>query len=104
MSTYKSFGSWLRDKRNGLGMRQEDLADAADIGLKSIQNYERGANLPSDYNARKLVQALRLSTDEQDACVKWVRRLRMARQERASGGAVDNRVHPERSLSSSLCK
>lgn len=48
----------LKDYRNAAGLSQRQLADAANVGIKSLQAYEQGAK---DINKAQAATVLRLS-------------------------------------------
>jgi transcriptional regulator with XRE-family HTH domain len=59
-----TFAKRLRDKRCELGMTQAELAAAADITMRSVQNYESGKRYPGNIEtAAKLAAALGTTTE-----------------------------------------
>jgi tetratricopeptide (TPR) repeat protein/transcriptional regulator with XRE-family HTH domain len=60
-----SFGSLLRSLRTAAGLTQEELAEAAGVGYRSVSDLERGVSrYPRRDTARLLADALGLSGDE----------------------------------------
>ena len=60
-----NFKDRLRDARKKAGMTQEQLAKAAHVTTRSIQNYEMGARRPRDYDTiRRLAGALEMTSEE----------------------------------------
>lgn len=58
-----AWGALIVERREQLGMTQEQLAAAADVAPKTIYNMEAGGRTPQPRTLRKVQRALGLSTD-----------------------------------------
>ena len=58
------FGKRLRDIRIARNMKQQTLADAVNIALRTYQHYEKGDREPSLSTLIALADALDVSVDE----------------------------------------
>ena len=68
-----SFGAWLKERRQALGMTRDDLADQAGCAAVTIIKIERGQRRPSRQVAECIAAALRISPEEREAVVQWAR-------------------------------
>jgi transcriptional regulator with XRE-family HTH domain len=59
-----SLAATLLANRKRLGMSQEELAEAAQLSLRTVQRLEKGESLPRGYTLQALAQALRLPVEE----------------------------------------
>ena len=59
----KTFRDKVIEHRAALGLSQQQLADKAGIGVRTIGNYESGARLPYAAQLYKLAKALGVSTE-----------------------------------------
>lgn len=59
-----SFATVIKNRREDLGLTQEDLADLANVSKSSIQNYEHGKSIPSSCNMRALAEALSIDVND----------------------------------------
>ena len=60
----RTFGRAVRERREELGLTQEQVANEADLHQRWISNVECGWRNPSLLSLRKLAAALDLSTSE----------------------------------------
>src|SRR5579883_2344745 len=58
-----SFGALLRQYRLAARLTQEKLAERSGLGVRSVQNLERGANYPHRETLRRLVHGLDLADE-----------------------------------------
>lgn len=58
------FGKQLREIRMERNMKQQDLADAVNIALRTYQHYEQGDREPSLSTLVALADVLEVSTDD----------------------------------------
>ena len=56
--------TWLRERREQQGKTQQEIADLANISLKSYQRIERGAQGPSVSIAKLIAKALGSTVEE----------------------------------------
>jgi transcriptional regulator with XRE-family HTH domain len=56
-------GDRLKERRNRLGLTQEELAHQLGMGVRQIHRYESGTNDPSSEVVVKLAQFLNVTTD-----------------------------------------
>lgn len=63
-SASNRFGDLLRRHRLAAGLTQEELAERAGLGRRSIQGLERGESVPHRGTLQRLMQALALSPEE----------------------------------------
>jgi len=73
MGATPSFGSWLKKRRQALGLTQEALAGRVDCAAETVRKLEADARRPSVEIARRLAAALVLAPAEHDAFVQWAR-------------------------------
>ena len=59
----KTFRDKVIEHRAALGLSQQQLADKAGIGVRTIGNYESGTRLPYAAQLYKLAKALGVSTE-----------------------------------------
>lgn len=60
------FGDLLREYRENAGLTQEELAERADLSVRTVSDIERGITLKSHaYTIRRLCKALKLGPSEQ---------------------------------------
>ena len=57
----KRFGGAVRQRRQELGLSQEDLAERAELHRTYISDIERGSRNPSLQNIEKIAKALQTS-------------------------------------------
>jgi transcriptional regulator with XRE-family HTH domain len=58
------FGSAVRDRREALGLTQEEFADRAGIHRTYVSDIERGSRNPSLVNIERIAEALELTLSE----------------------------------------
>ncbi len=73
MTNALAFGSWLKWRRHGLGLTQQELARRAGCAPVTLRKVEAGALHPSGQMARKLAAALGLEPAEQAQFVRFAR-------------------------------
>lgn len=56
----KLFGKIIREKRNALNLKQEELSDKSGIAIKTIHSIELGKGNPSFITIQKLFEILEL--------------------------------------------
>ncbi|MEY4383067.1 MAG: hypothetical protein RI995_609 [Bacteroidota bacterium] len=56
----KLFGKIIREKRNNLNLKQEDLSEQSGIAIKTIHSIELGKGNPSFITIQKLFSILEL--------------------------------------------
>jgi predicted ATPase/DNA-binding XRE family transcriptional regulator len=85
MNQEYSFGSWIRKRRQALGLTQTALAEQVGYSAAMIRKIENDERRPSLKGAILLAEALEIPPDQRDAFLK------VARQERAVDllGSVD---------------
>ncbi len=54
------FGKIIREKRNSLNLKQEDLSEQSDVAIKTIHSIEIGKANPSFLTIQKLFSILEL--------------------------------------------
>jgi len=54
MNEKNTFGKWLKNQRDDLGLSQKELADKIGIHWVSVNQYENGKNLPANRTIRKM--------------------------------------------------
>ncbi len=54
------FGKIIREKRNSLNLRQEELSEQSDVAIKTIHSIELGKANPSFLTIQKLFSILEL--------------------------------------------
>ena len=64
MIDYKAVGSRIRAVRQSRKMRQEQLAEAAGVGVTHISHIETGNSIPSLQTLVEIINALECSADE----------------------------------------
>ncbi len=74
-TTTTTFGRWLKERRQSLGLTQENLADRAACALSMIEKIERGLRRPSHQVAERIAEVLRIPDSEREAFVEWARGL-----------------------------
>jgi transcriptional regulator with XRE-family HTH domain len=74
-----SFSDWLRRRRKGLDLTQQDLAHLVDYSRSAIRRIEAGELRPSKELARRLIEALGIPEEQQSQF------LRLARGDREQG-------------------
>ena len=67
------FSEWLKRRRQGLDLTQEQLAQRASCSVFAIRKMESGERQPSRQLARMLAQALELPCEEQAVFIKAAR-------------------------------
>ena len=102
-SASATFGDLLRRYRFAAGLTQEELAERASLGRRSIQGIERGENVPHRDTLRRLIQALALSTEQGSKLTEAARHspggrrglpeLEMSRQSSANARPDERRCH-----------
>ena len=60
----KTFGEILKEKREAIGWKQEELAEEVGISRNSISLYERGVAYPNILTAADLADVLDCTLDE----------------------------------------
>jgi transcriptional regulator with XRE-family HTH domain len=63
-STLKSFGRLIAERRNLLGISQEELAERADLDRTYISGLERGVRNPSLTAIVKVAEGFGITTEE----------------------------------------
>lgn len=66
-----SFGSLIREERRRRRWTQEDLAVAADVGVRSVVRWENGQTRPDPEQLRAVVDALRIDHDVALTALGW---------------------------------
>ena len=61
---YKAIGTRIAQRRKQLGLKQSEVEEAADIGIKYLSNIERGISIPSTEVIMRLALALDTTPDE----------------------------------------
>ncbi|MGH9459787.1 MAG: helix-turn-helix transcriptional regulator [Vicinamibacteria bacterium] len=61
---FLSFGQAVRERRNSLGLSQEELADRAGLHRTYVGSIERGERNPSLLNIARIAHALKLRPSE----------------------------------------
>ena len=75
--TEESFGALLRRHRRAAGLTQEELAERAGLGVRTIGDMERGVlHAPQKDTVALLAEALALASEEQEVFEAAARRLR----------------------------
>lgn len=84
------FGSWLRQRRNELGVSQEQFSEHLDISYSTLRKLESGERRPSGQIAYLLADYFSVPADEREAFVAYARTGRAASipMDPASGGRV----------------
>ncbi len=73
MSKEATFGGWLRQRRNDLGITQEEFSNHLGFSLALLRKLEASERRPSGQVALLIAQYFRLPTDEQEAFVVFAR-------------------------------
>jgi transcriptional regulator with XRE-family HTH domain len=73
MDGVTAFGTWLKQQRRALDLRQEELADLVGCSLITIQKVEAGERRPSRQIAELLADQLQVPPDERAAFIKFAR-------------------------------
>lgn len=75
MDTAPTFGQWVRQRRNELGLTQEKIADVTGYSPETIRKIESGKRRPSHQVAEHLADLLQIEPQERRAFVLWARGL-----------------------------
>src|SRR6476660_8047432 len=75
MDTAPTFGQWVRQRRNELGLTQEKIADVTGYSPDTIRKIESGKRRPSHQVAEHLADLLQVAPQERRAFVLWARGL-----------------------------
>lgn len=73
-----SFGAWLRQRRNALGLTRQELARLAACAAITIEKIEIGERRPSAEVAQALATALRIPPAEHEVFVAFARGIQPA--------------------------
>lgn len=84
------FAEWLKQRRRGLALTQEQLAQRVSYSVDAIRKYESGATQPSRQAAELLAVALEVPPDQRAAFIAFARGLEVPR--------INNLPHPATSL------
>lgn len=68
-----SFGHWLKQRRKGLDLTQEELAGRIGCATSTLQKIEAGKRKPSSDFARRIAEILKIKPDEQPAFIAFAR-------------------------------
>jgi transcriptional regulator with XRE-family HTH domain len=68
-----SFGGWLKQRRNELGLTQEELAERIGCSRIALQKMENGERRPSGQIAHLLAEHLRIPADEIEQFITFAR-------------------------------
>jgi predicted ATPase/transcriptional regulator with XRE-family HTH domain len=68
-----AFGTWLKERRKGLGLTQKDLAERVDCSAVTIEKIESGERKPSGQVAELLAACMNVPEDEHRAFVEFAR-------------------------------
>ena len=68
-----SFGTWIRNRRNFLGLTQEALAEQVGYSVAMIRKIEDDERRPSQRAAAFLAKALQIREDQQGGFLKVAR-------------------------------
>src|SRR5689334_11405181 len=75
METAPTFGQWVKQRRNELGLTQEQVAEATGYSPDTIRKIESGKRRPSHQVAEHLADLLQVEPQERRAFVLWARGL-----------------------------
>ena len=73
MESALTFGEWLKRRRGGLGLTQKELAELVGYAPVTLRKIEADELRPSREMAERLAEALRVSTSERAAFVRFAR-------------------------------
>lgn len=76
MNSLDSFGDWLRQRREALGLTRPELAGCAGCSVSGLRKIEAGERRPSRQLAELLAQCLHIALEEQPAFIEAARGLR----------------------------
>ena len=68
-----NFGEWLRRRRRGLDLTQQELAKRVGCGVTTIRKIEAGERRPSKALAAQLVGCLELAPEEHEQFITFAR-------------------------------
>src|SRR5262249_48561922 len=69
-----SFGQWLKQRRKGLDLTQQELADQISYSVTAIRKIERDIGRPSKHMAERLADVLAVSLEDRPAFVNFARK------------------------------
>ncbi len=65
------FARWLKQRRDALGLTQEQLAHQLGCATETVRKLEAGVRRPSHQMAQRLAEQLLVAPDEQAAFIRW---------------------------------
>jgi transcriptional regulator with XRE-family HTH domain len=68
-------GRWIKTRRESLALTQEQLAEQIGCAVETIRSIESGRRRPSPRIAQQLALHLKISSEEYESFIRWVRGL-----------------------------
>lgn len=94
------FSTWVRQRRNELGITQEELAERLNLSISMMRKIEAGNRQPSVQIASLLVGFLGIPTDEREAFIAFARSKEDSQPEAANEDSASVAALPNAALAS----
>lgn len=63
----QGFGDWMREQRDGLGLKQSDVAEQLGVSPRSVHNWESGKASMTAYTERRIRTLFKQAHEQHNA-------------------------------------